>query len=175
MKRAVEILLENSSRLLKYTPEVGINIVEAIDSKYTTSVEDIAGVKGRIVKVGNKLVAVGPVEFGASSHLARLVLEAMKIDPSVRGAVNIKYSEELVVRAKSRGYLVVFVDRRLEPEEIKAIEGATLPWILREAVKQAGRVPDLIYDIGDVGKEPMIRVLGRSAIEAVSKLLDIVP
>jgi len=174
VKRAVEVLLENSSRLLKYVPEVGINVVEAIDSKYATSVEDVAGVKGRIVRVGDRLVAVGPVEFGASSHLARLVLEAMKIDPSVRGAVNIRYSEELVARAKSKGYLVVFVDRRLEPEEIRAVEGATLPWILREAVKQAGRVPDLIYDVGDVGKEPMIRVLGRSAIEAVSKLLDIV-
>jgi hydroxymethylpyrimidine/phosphomethylpyrimidine kinase len=175
VKRAVEILLENSSRVLKYTPEVGINVVEAIDPKYATSIEDVAGVKGRVVRAGNRLVAVGPVEFGASSHLARLVLEAMRVDPSVRGAVNIRYSEELVERARRRGYTVVFVDRRREPEEIKAVEGATLPWILREAVKQAGGVPDLIYDVGDVGKEPMIRVLGKTAVDAVNKLLEILP
>jgi hydroxymethylpyrimidine kinase/phosphomethylpyrimidine kinase len=175
VKRAVEILLENSSRVLKYAPEVGINVVEAIDPKYATSIEDAAGVKGRVVRAGNRLVAVGPVEFGASSHLARLVLEAMRVDPSVRGAVNIRYSEELVERARRRGYTVVFVDRRREPEEIKAVEGATLPWILREAVKQAGRVPDLIYDVGDVGKEPMIRVLGKTAVDAVNKLLEILP
>jgi len=173
VERAVRVLLENSSRVLKHTPEVGINIVEAVDSKYAASVSDVAGVRGRIVRAGDKLVAVGPVEFGASSHLARLVLEAMKVDPLIRAAVNVKYSEELVVKAKSRGYLVVFVDRRAEPEEIRSVEGASLPWILREAVKQAGRVPDIIYDIGDVGKEPMIRILGRSAIEVISKLLDI--
>jgi hydroxymethylpyrimidine kinase/phosphomethylpyrimidine kinase len=174
-KKAVELILENSNRVLKYTPEVGINVVEAVDPKYATSVDDVAGVRGRIVKAGSRLVAVGPVEFGASSHLARLVLEAMKVDPSVRGAVNIKYSEDLVARARSKGYVVVYVDRRLEPEEIRAVEGATLPWILREAVKKAGRVPDVIYDTGDIGKEPMIRVLGKTAVDAVSKLLDIVP
>jgi len=173
VKKAVEILLENSNKILKYTPEVGINVVEAIDSKYATSISDVAGVKGRIVKAGDKLVAVGPVEFGVSSHLARLVLEAMKINPSMRGAVNVKYSEDIIARARSKGYLVVFVDRRLEPEEIRSVEGATLPWIMRESVKQAGRIPDLIYDTGDVGKEPMIRILGKTAVEAVSKLLEI--
>jgi hydroxymethylpyrimidine/phosphomethylpyrimidine kinase len=174
VEEAVKILLENSSRVLKYTPEVGINVVEALDSKYAVSVNDVAGVKGRIVRAGDKLVVVGPVEFGASSHLARLVLEAMRTDPSIRAAVNIRYSEDLVARAKSKGYSVVFVDRRAEPEEIRSIEGATMPWILREALKKTGRVPDVIYDIGDVGKEPMIRVLGRSAIEVVNKLLDII-
>jgi hydroxymethylpyrimidine/phosphomethylpyrimidine kinase len=89
--------------------------------------------------------------------------------------VNIKYSEDLVARARSKGYVVVYVDRRLEPEEIRTVEGATLPWILREAVKKAGRVPDVIYDTGDIGKEPMIRVLGKTAVDAVNKLLDIVP
>jgi len=36
-----------------------------------------------------------------------------------------------------------------------------------------GETPDLIYDVGDVGKEAMIRILGRSAVEAVLKLVDI--
>ena len=32
-------------------------------------------------------------------------------------------------------------------------------------------VPDVIYDEGEVGKEPMIRVLGRNALEVVDKVL----
>jgi len=32
-------------------------------------------------------------------------------------------------------------------------------------------VPDVIYDLGEVGKEPMIRVLGTSATNAVEKAL----
>jgi predicted fused transcriptional regulator/phosphomethylpyrimidine kinase len=32
-------------------------------------------------------------------------------------------------------------------------------------------VPDFIYDEGDVGKEPMIRVLGRDPIEVVQKVI----
>jgi hydroxymethylpyrimidine/phosphomethylpyrimidine kinase len=35
------------------------------------------------------------------------------------------------------------------------------------------RVPDFIYDEGDVGKEPMIRVLGRDPGEVVQKILKI--
>jgi len=173
VKKAVEILLENAGRVLPYVPEVGLNVVEAIDPKYSSGVEDVAGVLGRIVKAGNKLVPVGPVEFGASKHLARLVLEAMKYDPGVRGAINVAYSRELVEKAVAKGYVVVYVDRKSEPEEVRSIEGASIPWITREAFKKSTRTPDLIYDTGDVGKEPMIRVLGRSAIEAVNKLLDI--
>jgi hydroxymethylpyrimidine/phosphomethylpyrimidine kinase len=33
--------------------------------------------------------------------------------------------------------------------------------------------PDLIYDEGDVGKEPMIRVLGRNPMEVVDKVIRI--
>jgi hydroxymethylpyrimidine/phosphomethylpyrimidine kinase len=34
-----------------------------------------------------------------------------------------------------------------------------------------GRVPDLIFDRGDVGKEPMIRVLGKNPDEVADKIL----
>ncbi|MEM4903586.1 MAG: bifunctional hydroxymethylpyrimidine kinase/phosphomethylpyrimidine kinase [Desulfurococcaceae archaeon] len=174
VKEAVELLLKNSGTVLQHVPEVGLNVVEAIDSKYASSVDDVAGVVGRIVKAGKKLVAVGPVEFGASSHVARLVLEVMKYDPEIRAAVNVKYSKELVEKAIAKGYVVVFVDRRLEPEEIRRVEGASIPWIVREAFSKATKTPDAIYDVGDVGKEAMIRLLGKTAPDAVKKLLDLV-
>jgi len=36
------------------------------------------------------------------------------------------------------------------------------------------RGPDFIYDEGGVGKEPMIRVLGRNPVEVVQKVLKAV-
>jgi len=174
IERAVELLLKSSDRVYPYAPEVGINVVMALPAPYAQSVNDVAGVAGRIVKCGGELKAVGPVRFGASSHLARLVLELLKRDPSARAAVNIRFHEELVKRAVELGYRVAFIDRLREPLEVKAVEGATMGWIAAEAVKYGGgTAPDIIYDRGDVGKEPMIRIVGRDAIEAVGKLLKL--
>jgi len=41
-------------------------------------------------------------------------------------------------------------------------------------LKKMKQIPDFIYDEGDVGKEPMIRVLGRSPIEIINKILKAV-
>jgi hydroxymethylpyrimidine/phosphomethylpyrimidine kinase len=64
-------------------------------------------------------------------------------------------------------------DRTKEPAEVKAREGSSLEWGIGEAIRQAGRVPDLIFDRGDVGKEPMIRVLGRDPAAVVAKALSL--
>ncbi|MDH5663431.1 MAG: bifunctional hydroxymethylpyrimidine kinase/phosphomethylpyrimidine kinase, partial [Candidatus Bathyarchaeota archaeon] len=58
-----------------------------------------------------------------------------------------------------------------EAPEVKAMEGGTLVWGVEEAIKAAGRVPDVVSDLGEVGKEPMIRVLGNSAMDVVEKAL----
>lgn len=174
VEEAVELLLAHGREILPYAPEVGINVVMALPPPYAEGPGDVAGVRGRIVKCGGELRAVGPVAFGASSHLARLVLEAMKLDPRVRAAVNVAYSAELVERAEKLGYRVAFVDRAREPESVRRVEGASMPWIVGEAFKAAGGAPDIIYDKGDVGKEAMIRVLAGDAVEAVEKLLKLV-
>ncbi|MEL9929385.1 MAG: bifunctional hydroxymethylpyrimidine kinase/phosphomethylpyrimidine kinase [Sulfolobales archaeon] len=174
VEEALEKLLKNSEKIREAVPEVGMNLVESIPAQYVRGPEDVAGVMGRIVKYGNSIKAVGPVRFGASSHLARLVIEVLKRSPETRAAINIKYDEKYVRKATELGYLVVEIDRTKEPENSKRIEGSSLKWIASEALKKCGeRVPDFIYDTGDVGKEAMIRILGRDAIEVVEKLLRI--
>ncbi len=173
IEEALNMLLENTHLIHKYIPEVGTNIAMSIDPRYVRGLEDIAGIKGRIVRYGAGIKIVGPIEFGASSHMARLVLAAQKHDPSIRAAMNIAYNEELVRRAEILGYRAVFIDRGREPVEVRSIEGRSMQWIIGEAVKKTGSVPDIIYDKGDVGREAMIRILGRSAVEVVSKALRI--
>ncbi|MEM1731953.1 MAG: bifunctional hydroxymethylpyrimidine kinase/phosphomethylpyrimidine kinase [Desulfurococcaceae archaeon] len=174
VENAVQLVLNNSEKIYKYAPEVGINIVEAISPKYLRSTEDVAGVLGRVVKARGKLMQAGPVEFGASDHLARLVMEITRYNPEFRAALNIRYDKNLVDNATRKNYVVVFVDRRLEPQDIRSREGMSMKWLVEEAFKKANRVPDIIYDMGDIGKEPMIRILGRDALEVVNKLLEII-
>lgn len=174
VERAVARIVEASSELIKYYPEVGINVVEALPEPYARTPDDVVGVHGRIVRVMGALQPAGPIGFGASSHLARYVLEARKYEPKIGSAVNVRYSEELVEAAKAVGLKVSFYDRSKEPPEVKEREGATIPWGVREAVKTHGGVPDVIYHKGDWGKEPMIVFLGHTADDAVEKLLKTV-
>jgi hydroxymethylpyrimidine/phosphomethylpyrimidine kinase len=53
---------------------------------------------------------------------------------------------------------------------VKEKEGSSLEWGVGEVLRRMKKVPDFIYDEGDVGKEPMIRVLGRSPMEVVNKI-----
>jgi hydroxymethylpyrimidine/phosphomethylpyrimidine kinase len=164
----------NSRVLAKYIPEVQTNFVYSIPRHLARGVNDVVGFPGRLVKYLGRVVAVGYPQPGTSSHVARLVLEALRYDPSVRSAINIAYREGLVRAARELGMVVAVVDRREEPEEVRRVEGASLPWLVRRAVELCGRVPDVIADLGDVGKEPMIRVLGRDPHEVVEKVLKLV-
>ncbi len=148
-------------------PEVGTNIVYSLPALYARTINDVAGVEGRITRGVEKPVLHGPIRFGASSHMARLVLAAQKYDPRIRAAINIRYDEELVRSAEKKGYSTCYIDRSREPEEIKRREGASIPWILGEAVKKKGEVPTIIYDHGDYAREPMIRILAETPLEII--------
>jgi hydroxymethylpyrimidine/phosphomethylpyrimidine kinase len=173
LQRAVEILEESGHLVSTLVPEVGMNIVMALPKPYAKGLDSVAGVMGRIVRVGGKVKAVGPIAFGASRHMARAVLKAMEFDERFRAAANIRFDEELIEIAKGLGYSVSFYDRSQEPVEIKSVEGATIPWGVEQAVTRVKRVPDVIYHKGDWGKEPMINVFGFTAVDVAEKILKL--
>jgi hydroxymethylpyrimidine/phosphomethylpyrimidine kinase len=45
-----------------------------------------------------------------------------------------------------------------------------MEWGTAEAIRSLGFVPDVIFDPGSVGKEPMIRLLGKDPEEILTKL-----
>ena len=81
-----------------------------------------------------------------------------------------KYNENLIKKASSLGFKVSFYDRREEPEEIKAKEGGTIPWGIKTAIERINDKPDLIYHLGDWGKEPMLLIFGESPRITLRKL-----
>jgi len=172
LSKAVE-LIEANPEVADLIPEVQSNIAMALPKFYLRGVEDVAAIPGRIVKFKGRPKASGAPEFGASSHLARILLTVMEEDPRIRSLMNIKYSAKIVEACRNLGYTISSFDRREEPKELKEKEGGTLPWGVKLAIKRAGLVPDIIYDLGDVGKEPMIRVFGEDAVEVVNKVVKI--
>jgi len=166
-------LIEEHVEVMPYVAEVGTQVAMALP--YAFNKWHVAAIPGRIVKADGKPKAVGCVKFGASDHLARAILTVMKHDRTVRAAVNLRYNRKLVETFQGLRFLVSSFDRSLEPSEVKTAEGKTLGWGVEEAVKAVGgRVPDVIYDLGEVGKEPMIRVFGKSATEVVEKILAVI-
>ena len=170
LKRAVEVLKEEKVGHL--IPEVSSNLGYALP--YAEGIEDVAAFPGRIVRFKDSVATLGSPEFGTSRHIANIILTVMKFDPEYCSAMNIRYSKENVAQLEEKEFLVGHFDRRLEPKKVKEVEGSSLEWGVREVLRKLKRVPDFIYDEGDVGKEPMIRVLGRDPMEVVEKILKAV-
>lgn len=153
-------------------PEVGMNLAIALD--FSIDHDDVIAIPGRIRPVRGKARAAGCPEFGVSKHLASYILVAREYNPDIRVAINIKYDEEIIRELERMGLLVSYYDRSQEPEEFKRMEGMTVPWGTREAIKRVGKVPDVIYHKGDVGKEPMIVLLSDDPEKLIKVLIELV-
>jgi hydroxymethylpyrimidine/phosphomethylpyrimidine kinase len=159
-------LLANDKKFYKLLPEVGSNIAMALPNARTRS--DIVGLSGRIVRVGDRAHLTGFPTFGGSEHVANIVLTAMHYDPNIRAGLNIRFSGEVLRVCRRLGLRISEFNREKEPRGAK-----TMIWGTRQAIEKAGRVPDVIFDRGAKGKEAMVRLLGRSAIEVAERALKI--
>ena len=157
LQRAVDDLLGFLPRRLM--PEVGVNI--AFASPEATTREDVCAVRGRIAYT-DRPVQVGECRFGASRHIAGIVLAAMQHDSAMRCAMNVAYSKRAVAACRSAGLTTGSFDRSDEPPE-----HSTMEWGTGHVIEQLDRVPDVIWDEGGVGKEAMIRILGETPREVV--------
>jgi hydroxymethylpyrimidine/phosphomethylpyrimidine kinase len=87
--------------------------------------------------------------------------------------MNIRFSEEILSICHQSGYVVCSFNRADEPEDVKNREGSSLEWGTHSVLSQQEIVPDIIFDRGDIGKEPIIRVLGKTPAEVVDKVVDV--
>jgi len=150
-----------------FIPEVGINIGYA--TKEAKNAQDICALTGRIIRVGQGVEYLGRSEFSASKHIARIILSAMNFDPEFRSAMNIKYRPEIIQTCEELTFTTGSFKREFEPEEQSSME-----WGTTTVIEKVGQVPDVIYDTGGIGKEPMIRILGKEPEDVLGKLRKIV-
>ena len=153
--------------LVECIPEVQMNIGYALEG--AKGVEDVAAFPGRIGHHGGKVFIKGEPQFSASTHVARLILNFMQYFPQVRSCANVRYEKATVEKARKKDLVVVFLDRRQGAQKIKEKEEC-FDTQAGNALKDMENPPDIIYDEGDNGKEPMIRVFARSPLELLKKM-----
>jgi len=163
--------LKDEAHIGGIIPEVSSNLGYALP--VAQDKKDVAAFPGRIIRFQDTIATITPPAFGASQHIASLILSIMERNSSFRSAMNIRYSPSILQACNNAGLRILGFDRREEPQEITEEEGRSLAWGVQKALARAGEVPDVIYDKGGWGKEPMVRILGKDPGEIVQKVIEI--
>jgi hypothetical protein len=157
IERAADIL--GGMNLGQLIPEVQINIAMAVHAPQTPL--EVAALPGRMIEVKGTLKRVSDPQFGASRHMAGILLSVMKISPGKRAAVNVRYDESLKDLLE-RHFTVFYARRKTSSNEE-----------LRSTIETEYRGEECIVDLGAFGIEPCLYVLGETAVEAVERLGEI--
>ena len=114
---------------------------------------------------------MGRIHFGASRHVASSVLSYMKVRPHMRSAINIRFDEKILAICKKK-FRVSFYDRRVEPQDKKVTDGMSISWGIETAL-QTNPNAEVIYHLGDMGKEAMILVFDTNPSRLIGKVYNI--
>ena len=150
-------------------PERGSNLAMAISR--AKKVADVAAVKGRIVKVRGTIKPVGCVAFGASRTMARVVLTALRYDPTLKSAMNVRRSDEVIDACQELKLTTEDFDRA--DELGGAIDGLETTRAIESSMKRGAGIPDVIFGLRGTSKEPMAFILGHSAQHVAKKVAKI--
>ncbi len=147
---------EEHAKFADLIPQVGTNMVYARSG--ARSLDEVAGLSGRVIQSMGHPRVCGEVVYGGSTYLGSAVLEAQRLDPRLRAAVNIMGRERIAEALREMGLEVV----TLPPV---GSEGCPVADHLREA----GEVHDAYYHPGAFAVEPTTTILA----ESPGRLVDI--
>ena len=165
--------ISKSKKFSILIPEVRMNISGSLQS--ATTQEDIAAIEGRITLINGYPQASGEIKFGVSDHTARLILSAKEYDKSINFVTNLKYNPDWIKAIQDNTDLdLQEIIRENQPLEIKKKEFSTMQWLIKESVERSGKIPDIIWDKGAMGKEPIIRLFGKNSKNIIEKLEKII-
>ncbi len=159
----VDDLIDRDAEAL--LPEVGMNVVGA--TPYAESVAETLAVEGRIRRTLDGVAVARGVRAGASSHMARFLLSAREFVPQFQFAANVCNDEATRSGLAALDGSVATTDRTQEPAD-----ASTMNWSAREVYGdlEDDEPPVAVTDGGDLGKEPMIRLLARDAETLADRL-----
>lgn len=167
--KSIYLFLSNKKYLSQIIPEVRMNISGALSN--ATEKAQVAAIEGRITIIDGYPFASGDIKFGVSDHTARLILAAKKFDPSTNFVLNLKYNHEWILLLQKKSKLqLVEIKREEQPKDIKKKEESTMQWLIKDVISKNGKIPDIIWDKGSIGKEPIIRLFGKNSKDIINKL-----
>ncbi|MDS0477621.1 thiamine-phosphate synthase family protein [Natrinema sp. 1APR25-10V2] len=153
-------VLETASGFSGLIPAVGSNLVACTPDAET--VDDIAGVPGRIFDVKGQATVPAAPEFGVSEHVARVLLAARRHGADVSAAINIRYESDLIDELAEAGHVAAEFD---ESDDVASSVGAAI-----EDQPEA----TVLYQTGGMGIEPLIYVLGPDAQSVADTIRSLV-
>jgi hypothetical protein len=146
--------LEQAEGFASLLPAVGTNI--AMARQDARDILDVAAIPGRMYEVKGGVKVPGQPEFGASKHVAEVLLGVHDAQPGVRAALNLRYGPDVQAAMGKLKWRGAAFDA--------AYEGR------RERLAQLrGKPPDALFHAGAFGIEPALYVLGKDAVDAAGK------
>ncbi|MEN3035287.1 MAG: thiamine-phosphate synthase family protein [Candidatus Methanosuratincola sp.] len=159
-------MIENTPEFVELEPQVLSNMVMAL--KNAKGVADVAGIPGRLVKIRGKVMSLMDPEFGVSSHLAKLLLRVMSVNPEARSVMNTAYNEDVAEAINKMGFNCAVFDRtpvqKGEEELFEFAEGA---------FKENRGWVDVIVDTGGVGIEPNAYFFEKNALRLADRIVRV--
>jgi hydroxymethylpyrimidine/phosphomethylpyrimidine kinase len=168
-------VLERCVEFAALVPEVRVNVVYAPAG--TEDPNQVLGVDGRITVVAGMPKASGPVRPGVSDHMARLVIETRRYDPTIRAGLDFRWNEAIFDYVQSycaaKGLALGCIDRTVEPKELIGKDKGSIPWKVKHLVDACGKVPPLFYESRGWGKEPLFFLVGADPVGVATRAIDI--
>ena len=169
-------MLENCREFSLLIPEVRVNLAYALPGAKTR--QDVAAVEGRITSVRGWPHASGMPSFGASDHMARLIIESRKYAPQINAGINFRCDATIIEVVQQyclrQNLSFGWIDRSHEPAEVIAQDGTSMPWKIAELMRSSGgKLPRLFYEGEGWGKEPLFVTLGNDAVAVATIAIEI--
>jgi len=160
--------IEGSSLFVSVMPEVSVNV--AYSPEGAKSVEDVVAIPGRIVRVRGQARSFMRPEYGASTHLAAILLEVEHKHPSLRAAINLRHDERMSKVLARLRVRALTMGRDYPSGSQDKVLGA-----LRARLSAPGGSSkfEVVVDLGGEGVEPSLYLFGDDAAKVVKRSLEI--
>jgi predicted fused transcriptional regulator/phosphomethylpyrimidine kinase len=126
----------------------------------------VAAVTGGIVAGHEKPQAAGPCDFGVDEDIARIILTAMRFDPTIRSAATLRCSRNIQQVIES----LLLECSSFEPAQ-KPPGISTMDWGVASCCKEG--VPDVCYLRGGQGIESGIILFGEDPVDVANNIIMI--
>lgn len=146
--------LERDEHFARLIPSVGTNVARAKRGAKTK--QEVAAVPGRIFEMHGRARVPAPPEFGASRHVAEVVLAVSSVFPEQQAAVNVRADRAAIGAAAALKWKTAPFAASYEGRAERI--AATL--------RKQRKAPRAVYHRGAFAIEPVMYVLGTTAQEA---------
>lgn len=168
-------MLHDCPEFSSIMPEVRVNIAYAAPGAKTP--DEVAAIDGRITVVRGLPHASGLPRWGASDHMARLIIESRKYDDKVNAGINFKCDRTIIEVVQKycseKGLLFGWIDRTVEPSKVTEQDGISIPWKVEYLINRYSGIPRLFYEGDGWGKEPLFFALGDDATEVAGIAVEL--